>query len=214
MKRISVLGLVVAGLLLSSCQSAYYGTMEKFGVHKRDLLVDRVEDAKEAQEEAKDQFASAFEEFLAVSQVDLGDLKKTYDRLKSEFDKSESKAAAVRGKVDAIESVSKALFKEWEAELAEYSSAELRKTSGRQLEETREQASGLVEAMRAASAKMDPVLDAFRDQVLFLKHNLNAQAVAALSRTSIDLQGEVRELIRQMEASIAEADAFVSKMRQ
>ncbi|EDY80645.1 hypothetical protein VDG1235_261 [Verrucomicrobiia bacterium DG1235] len=200
-------------LLLCSCQSAYYGAMEKFGVHKRDILVDRVEEAREAQEEAKEQFESAFEEFLAVSEVDVAELKSTYDRLQSAFDESESKAKAVRGRIDAIEEVSKALFREWEQELEQYTSQELRAASASQLESTRDLSTNLIRAMNSAAAKMNPVLDAFRDQVLFLKHNLNAQAIAALNKTSIALREEVEVLIRQMEASIEEANAFVAQMR-
>lgn len=207
------LSLTLLCLLLCSCQSAYYGTMEKFGIHKRDILVDRVEDAREAQEEAKEQFESAFDAFLAVSEVELGDLKTTYDRLKAAFDGSESKAKSVRSRIVAIEEVSQALFEEWEGELAAYTSSELRRASGEQLEVTRDQCQDLIVAMNSAAAKMDPVLDAFRDQVLFLKHNLNAQAVAALSRTSLALREEVGLLIKQMEASIDEANAFVLQMR-
>lgn len=206
--------MVVGCLLLCSCQSAYYGAMEKFGVHKRDILVDRVEEARESQEEAKEQFESAFEAFLSVSKVDLGQLKETYDRLKRQFDESEAKAADVRDRIDAIEDVSKALFKEWENELGEYTSPALRAASEEQLESTRVQAEGLVRAMRLAASKMDPVLNAFRDQVLYLKHNLNAQAIAALNRTSLELRDEVESLIREMESSIAEANAFVTQMRK
>lgn len=206
--------LVVLGCLgLVGCQSAYYGTMEKFGVHKRDILVDRVEEASEAQEEAKEQFASAFEEFLAVSEVDVSELKGTYDRLNGELQESEKRAKAVRSKIDAIDSVSKALFEEWEDELAQYSSPELRKFSEEKLTTTRALAEKLIGAMNGAAEKMDPVLSAFRDQVLFLKHNLNAQAIAALNKTSLALRDEVEVLIQQMEASIAEANSFVAQMR-
>lgn len=200
-------------LLLCSCQSAYYGAMEKFGVHKRDILVDRVEEAREAQEDAKEQFESAFEEFLAVSEVDVGELKAVYDRLQAAFNESEAKAKSVRSRIDAIEDVSQALFKEWEGELGQYTSAELRAVSEGQLESTRELSKNLIQAMDSAATKMDPVLNAFRDQVLFLKHNLNAQAIAALNKTSLALREEVEVLIQQMEASIDEANSFVAQMR-
>ena len=205
--------LVLACLLLCSCQSAYYGTMEKFGVHKRDILVDRVEEGREAQEEAKEQFESTFEEFLAVSEVEVSELKSTYDRLNRAYNRSEERAKEVREKVEAIDDVAEALFEEWEEELEQYSSPELRRISEEQLEETRELAEKLIAAMNQAASRMDPVLTAFRDQTLFLKHNLNAQAIAALNKTSIALRDEVNVLIRQMEESIAEANAFVAQMR-
>ena len=55
--------LIATTLLMLGCQSAYYAAWEKLGVEKRDILVDRVEDAKDAQEQAQQQFASALEEF-------------------------------------------------------------------------------------------------------------------------------------------------------
>jgi hypothetical protein len=67
--------------------------------------------------------------------------------------------------------------------------------------------------MRAAAARMDPILGKFRDQVLFLKHNLNAQAIAGLTSTASNLQGDVSRLIEDMEKSIREADEFIRSMK-
>ena len=196
-------------LATASCRSAYYGTLEAFGVHKRDVLVDRVEEGRDAQQEAKEQFASALEAFRSVEDFDGGDLEKVYDRLKSEFDASEKRVAAVAGRIDSIETVAADLFEEWEGELREIKSADLRTRSEETLEQTRERYSGLIAAMKRAEAKMEPVLDVFRDHVLFLKHNLNAQAIASLESSLGSIETEVGSLIRDMEASIAEADAFI-----
>ena len=214
MKRSLLLALLAFSLAaLSGCQSVYYDAMEKMGSHKRDILVDRVEEAKEAQEDAKVQFASAFDEFLAVSQVDLGDLQSAYERIEDSFKRSERDANAVWDRIDAIKRVGKALFKEWEKELEQYSSLELRRSSEEQMRRTYSQYLKLITAMEGAASRMTPVLDAFRDQTLYLKHNLNAQAVAALDQTSLRLRDEVDLLIRQMSASIEEANAFIAQMR-
>ncbi|MBL4575943.1 MAG: DUF2959 domain-containing protein [Opitutaceae bacterium] len=199
--------------VLAGCQSAYYGTMETLGVHKRDILVDRVEEAKESQEEAKEQFANALEEFMAVTEFEGSDLRDVYDKLASSLEESEAKATAVRVRIDSIESVAGYLFEEWEAELDEYSNESLRRSSQRQLSSTKTRYDRLITVMRRAESRMDPVLDAFRDQVLFLKHNLNAQALASLGETSMKLQDEIGELIAQMEKSISEANSFIESMR-
>lgn len=211
-RAIAVL-LAIGAIAFSGCQSVYYEAMEKMGTHKRDILVDRVEEGKEAQEEARAQFSSAFDEFLAVSEVDLGDLKSAYERIQDSFDRSEKRAKAVRDRIDSIKSVSKALFKEWEAELGQYTNQELRQASEDQMNQTRILYLKLIGAMEEAAESMDPVLNAFRDQTLFLKHNLNAQAVAALNKTSLGLRDEVDLLIQQMSESIEEANAFIVKMR-
>ena len=51
MKKLTLLSapLFAVTMALSGCQSAYYSAMESVGVHKRDILVDRVEETKESQ---------------------------------------------------------------------------------------------------------------------------------------------------------------------
>jgi len=208
----SILTLCLAALLLPACQSAYYGTMEAFGIHKRDILVDRVEEARDDQTDAKEQFQSALDQFMAVVDVDGGDLEAKYNKLNRELERSEAAADAVRERIDSVESVGEALFKEWEAELEQYTNAELRASSERQMRETRRQFDQLLGAMNKAEAKMEPVLAAFRDHVLFLKHNLNARAIASLEGEVTTLESDVAQLVAEMQASIDEADAFISTM--
>ena len=199
-------------LLLAGCQKAYYGTMEKFGYAKREILVDRVEDARDAQTEAKDQFSSALEHFTEVVGFTGGDLEEKYEKLKDQFEDSESKAKAVSKRIKDVESVAKALFNEWEDELEEYSSDELKRSSQKKLDETNRKYEKLIAAMKRAEDKIEPVLNAFRDQVLFLKHNLNAQAISSLQDEVVSVSADVSVLIKEMEASIAEANEFISGM--
>ncbi len=206
--------LTVLCLPLASCNKVYYGTWEALGVHKRDIMVDRVQEARDDQEEAKEQFASALEKFSAMFEFEGGELEDKYKALKSELDDSESKAAAVKGRIDSVESVSEALFDEWTSELDQYSNADLRAASEKQLRQTRKKYDQMIAAMRKAESKMEPVLAAFRDQVLFLKHNLNARAIASIEGTAGELETDVARLIEEMEASIKEADEFIASMGQ
>ena len=209
--------LLVVVLSAAGCRStldaAYYRTMEAFGQEKRDILVNRVEDARESQEDAKEQFASALEEFSALVAFDGGDLEDLYDRLSRDFERSEARAEEVREHIGDVERVAGALFDEWEEELAAYSDPALRRTSAQKLDETRQRYDEMIQVMRRAEDKMDPVLNAFRDQVLFLKHNLNARAIASLETTAAELQSEVATLIEEMEASIDEANRFIDQMQ-
>jgi hypothetical protein len=208
-KRICIL----AGLvLLAGCEGAYYKTMETFGKHKRDILVDRVENARDAQEDAKKQFKSALEQFSTVVKVPASKLQDKYNQLKKELDNSESKAKDVSTRIADVESVAKALFKEWENELDQYTNKDLRRTSEQKLKQTQARCNQLIGAMKQAESKIAPVLSAFRDQVLFLKHNLNAQAVASLQGELVTIELNVASLIKEMDASIAEANKFINSM--
>jgi hypothetical protein len=207
-----VLGQLAAVLALAGCQSTYYKTMEVFGYHKREILVDRVEDARDSQEEAKEQFQSALEKFSAVVDFRGGELEEKYKQLKAELESSESKAKAVRKHIRSVEDVAEALFDEWEGELGQYTNESLRRSSEQKLGQTRQRYAQLIGAMQRAELRIEPVLSAFRDQVLFLKHNLNAQAVASLHDELVVVEAEIASLIKEMEASIAEADAFIEAM--
>ena len=76
-KVIKPIALMSMIAMLSACQSAYYAVWEKVGVEKRDILVDRVEDARESQQDAEEQFTSALEQFSALLQFDGGKLEET-----------------------------------------------------------------------------------------------------------------------------------------
>ncbi|MDG2166772.1 MAG: DUF2959 family protein [Opitutales bacterium] len=152
--------------------------MERMGIHKRDILVERVEEAQESQEDAKDQFADALEAFQATVTVDGGELQQAYDKLKVQYDYSVKSANDVRGRITAVKGVAEALFEEWESELGLYTNDSFRRTSEQQLHSTQKDYDKLILAMENAESKMSPVLTVFSDQVLFLKHNLNARAIA------------------------------------
>lgn len=195
-----------------ACQKAYYSTMEKFGVHKRDIMVDRVEKARDSQQDAKEQFQSALEKFSQVLNYKGGKLEDKYKTLQTEYEKSEAKASDVNDRINAVEDVSEALFDEWEDELDQYSNQTLKRDSERKLDRTRRQYEQLIKAMRKAEAKIAPVLKAFHDQVLYLKHNLNAQAIASLQSELVAIEYDIAVLIKEMEKSIGAADSFIKSM--
>ena len=207
------LAALIALLALGGCRSVYYSTMERFGVEKRDILADRVEDARDVQQETKEQFADALEEFSALIGFDGEELERLYRRLESRFQASERSAERIKERNDDVERVAKDLFREWEQELDQYQSESLRRQSEVQLNQTKDRYADLITRMRRAEAKIEPVLRAFRDQVLFLKHNLNAQAIASLENEASRVQTDVRDLIREMEAAIDEANIFLENIR-
>jgi len=211
-------GLLMVGTLSTGClgrlyDQIYYSARETLGDEKRDILVDRVVTARTEQQAAATQFRDALEEFRSVVTVRAGELEARYDNLNTEYNRCKERADKVASRVDAIEDVSEALFREWRNELDEYQNQDLRRRSERQLDDTRRQYDRMIDAMRRAEKSMDPVLAAFRDQVLFLKHNLNAAAIASLQGEFGALEGDINNLIAEMDASIAEADKFLARMQ-
>ncbi len=204
--------LLGAMLLLGACHSLYMSTMESLGYEKRELLVDEVIDGRDEQEQAKEQFQSALEAFKAVADFDGGELESVYNRLADELESCEDRAAAVDSQIGDIQDTADALFDEWRSELNQFTDASLRADSERMLKQTERSYDDLLSSMRKAADAMDPVLDAFRNQVLYLKHNLNAAAIASLEGRVVELESDIASLVADMEAAIAEADAFISTL--
>jgi len=211
MKHI-VLTLALCGLL-SGCQSAYYAAAEQVGYHKREILVDRVVDARDAQSDAEEQFQSAQEHLLTLINFDGGELQDVYEDLAAEYEASAAAAGEVGSRIDAIEDVADALFDEWSDELGEYSNARLRKDSERKLKETQRRYAGLIKTMRRSEERMQPVLSALKDNVLYLKHNLNAQAVAALKVEFGQIDKDIDVLIAEVRKAIASSDEFIESLK-
>ncbi len=200
-------------LLFVGCSSVQYSAMEQVGVYKRDILVDRVEDAQAAQQTAKEEVESAYEQFTRLVKVDGGDLEKTYRRLQSSVDDTQDSVEEVDERIAAIERVAEDLFDEWRDELGQYSNPSLRRSSEQQLRDTQARYQQMLASMKRARSRIDPVLHVFQDHVLFLKHNLNARALASLKNEVSRIEGKVDVLIRDMEEAIAEAGRFIATMQ-
>lgn len=213
-KIVLAIMLLVMPFGLSACDKAYMATMEKMGYAKRDILSSRVKSARDAQEDAKQEIQSTLEQFGQVVSYEGGDLETTYKKLNGELENSEDGARTVRKKIADVESVADALFSEWETELGQYSNADLRRKSQAKLTQTKNRYKEMLSAMKRAEQRIEPVLKPLRDQVLYLKHNLNARALAAIKGELVKVDAQVDQLVKDMNRSIAEADKFIQSMEK
>ena len=202
-----------AGLLgASACSRLYYASMEKLGKEKRDILVKRIIDGKKDNEEAREQIKTTLESFKELTGFDGGNLEKTYNKLNGEYEAAKGRADDVSNRIKSINQVAGDLFKEWAAEIEEMRDASLKTRSRAMLREAQQRHQHYMTAMHATERKMQPVIGAFHDQVLFLKHNLNARAINSLKSTLTKLDRDVELLVTDIERSMQESDAFVSSL--
>jgi len=186
---------------------------DTFYKEPRDILVDRVESARDVQVDTAKEFKTALEKFKEVTGFQGGDLEKTFNKLNAAFKDSEAAAEKVSNRVDRVVSAANTLLSEWRDELEQYHDPAIRQRANKQFDETRLHAEKMIAAMRNAEQKTEPVLAAFRDQVLFVKHNLNMQAISSLSQENQIIEEDVAALIREMEVSIAEAESFIRSLK-
>lgn len=206
--------IALAAIALAACDSIYYKTMKKFGWEKRDILVKKVVEARGAQADAQKEIKTTLERFKEIVDVDGGSLEDKYNKLNDALQRSEERARKVDDRIKAVRDVSSDLFKEWQNELGKYSDRRMRQESERELRATKARTETLIQAMARAQQRVEPVLKPLRDRVLFLKHNLNARAMGALSNELDSVTTEVDALIADLQKSVAEADAFLAEMDQ
>lgn len=211
MKRVTIWLLLVAPLICS-CNSIYFSALEKIGIEKRELFIKRIKSARDSQVEAKEQFKNALEEYRSVISVEGGDLERKYDQLSAVLETSEASAEEVKTKVIRVRDVAVSLFAEWKSELSDYTNQELRRDSEKKMEKAKLEYAAMMGSMKIASDRLEPALKPLRDNVLYLKHNLNAKAIMALNSEVIKVEEKVDVLIEELTRSIQDADEYVKRI--
>jgi len=196
----------------AACSSVYYGAWEKLGREKRDLLRRDVEAVKEEQQATGEQFQDALERLRAVYGSSGSDLERRYDALRAEARDAEERAGALRSRIQRARKTAEDLFDEWDDEIGTMHDATLKRRSREQLEATQRRWRGLDAAIGRSEKSMAPVLTRLDDQVLAMKHSLNAQALGTLEGEVGAIDRDVDALVADLRRSIAEADAFLAAL--
>lgn len=198
---------------LTGCQSTYYATMEQVGIHKREIMADRVEAASQAQQEAIQQFSSALNAMQSLTQFKGSELEELYNNIHTQYEDSEDAVKSVSKRIHAVKDVSEALFFEWKEELLLYSSPKLRSNSKAKLLKTQQNYQKMLNAMENAEKQMHLVLNTLRDNSLYLKHNLNATAIGALKNEFSELKLNIDLAIKNMKTAIAQSESFLVSLK-
>ena len=198
---------------LASCQVAYYAAMEQFGIETRDLLKKAVSAVRQDQKEAGKEFQDALTQLKALYGFNGGDLEKGYNKFKAEYEDCDWQAKTVSSRIKEMDRVARDLFREWEKEIGEISTPSLAADSRMKLSATRQRFQTLSTNLQAAESSMTPVLRQFHDQVLYLKHNLNAAAIRSLRTNADGIQADIQSLLVRLDQSMREADAFIGTLK-
>lgn len=210
--RCALVCMLCSLLIAAGCTRTYYKTMAAFGREKRDILISRVKDSKKEQQQAKEQIKTTMESFQELTGFQGGELEKNYKKLNSEYEKAEDSAKKLHDRIDSIDKVSSDLFKEWQKEIDGMNNRRLKQQSAEMLRQSRLKEASYIKSMRQTEARMTPVLSAFHDQVIFLKHNLNARAIGSLKGTSAKMSTDVDVLLTSLDGSMSQADALIQSL--
>lgn len=212
MRMSAILATLMSLAVIVGCQTTYYTVWEKLGKEKRHLLKDNVEKAQKEQEKASEEFKDALTRVKEIYGFQGGDLEAMYDKLNDDYEACVERAGSVEERIDKVEQIAADLFKEWKKEIDEMTNAKFKAKSRQALQTTKRRYARLNNVMVKAQSRMEPALRHLRDYVLYLKHNLNAQAIGALGQEVHDIEGEVEALIGDIAKSVKEAEDFLKTL--
>ncbi len=192
--------------------NAKYSAYEAVGFEKRDLFKREVSNVKEDQEDTGEAFKDALTRLKEIYNVDGGDLEKQHSKLKDSLDDAKEEAAELSARIRKVDEVANDLFEEWSEEISEIKTSDLRSKSTKQLTQTKRRYRELEEQLNRSEKKMAPVLAKLNDQVLFLKHNLNAKAIGGLKEEQGKIQADIKSLINEVNESTRQAEAFIETL--
>lgn len=191
---------------------AKYSAYEAVGFEKRDLFKREVSNVKEDQEDTGEAFKDALTRLKEIYNVDGGDLEKQHSKLKDSLDDAKEEAAELSARIRKVDEVANDLFAEWSEEISEIKTSDLRSKSTKQLTQTKRRYRELEQQLNRSEKKMAPVLAKLNDQVLFLKHNLNAKAIGGLKEEQGKIQADIKSLINEVNESTRQAEAFIETL--
>lgn len=210
----SVAVLALFGLLFTAgCRSMYNATMENvFGYEKRELFKKSVTALQTDQKEAQAEFKDALTRLKELYGFQGGELESIYGKVKRSYERCDGEAKDVHKRIENMEDLARSMFSEWEKEIQQYTNPNLAASSREQLRLTKDRYAQLSRTVREAESSMQPVLAQLKDNVLYLKHNLNASAIGSLQGEAANIQKQIEELLTRMNASIAESDQFIQSL--
>jgi hypothetical protein len=205
--------MAMSALGLVGCKSSptYVKAMDVVGFEKREMLKERLQEARDSQVEAKQQLQTALYTLRRFESVPAAEVSDFHDDLKGEVDKAKEEIDDLNGDIAAVETVAKEMFTDWEDELASYESAELRQKSAEELRETRRNYSTMIEQLRETQRKLSAVVPALEDQVLYVEHSINAGEKPAESDKLDDVREQISTLIEELEGSIDRTQRFIEE---
>lgn len=201
-----------AGKIEEGIKDAKYGAYEMIGYEKRDLFKKEVKSVKNNQEDSQEAFEDALERLQKFYAFKGGRIEKEYNKLKNSYENSLEESHDLSNSIQKLDTVAHDLFIEWKKEIKEITSPDLRKKSSAKLNETRKKYKILYDALKNSEKRMSPLLVKIKDQVLYLKHNLNAGAIEGLRNEGERIQKDIEKLIGEMKDANKEADKFIKTL--
>ncbi len=201
-------------LLLSGCASTYLSVWETLGFQRRDLLVARVENAREGADASVAAFERVLDDMMPIAMRDAPVADTRFAALDAAFRDAQDSARRLSSEIEQVETVSQGLFLEWESELAKSRDSDHKRNEQRELATSRQAYNTLIGQFRSAEVGFSPTLNTVRDSIRVLQRNRAEPRSQEDRNALLSLRGDVDRLASELRRAIAVANDFVRRFER
>jgi ElaB/YqjD/DUF883 family membrane-anchored ribosome-binding protein len=172
------------------------------------------EDAKEAVEEVVEHIAKMLEGYNAIIDGSAKNPQSSYKKLNGDLKGTEKLIGDADKKLAAMNKNAEKFFAAWEADLASFSSEDMKAKSQKRLDAGRERYASLGEVLGQAGAAFDPLVKNLTDQILYLGRDLSPEAIADLQDEAASLNEMADEVSTKVKQLLDDAGDPESPMEE
>lgn len=199
---VALLPLLLVGV--GACSTMYYAAMSQLGWAKADLLANRVQQSRDAMDQARIQLADALPDFEKARSASGGDHAVRAEALQASLGDAQENATLIGKRRAAVENAADTLFGEWQHEIASATDAAQRARRQQRYDEFRAPYDRLLDAMRGAEASLPPVLAAMQAEVAALRAAPGAAASPGIPAADAD------QAMRTLQLAVALANQYIT----
>jgi len=203
----------VSGIALIIFGTIGVGSAQDEGVKQVEQLIKKANAGVESINDTKLQLQKTMEAYNAVLAPDVKDRRDAYKKLQKEVATTEKKRAMVSTRNGEMNVEAGRLFKNWEGSTAAIQDPELRQRSQQRLGQAKARYSEIETNGQGAARLYTPFMKALQDQVTYLGHDLNPEAVATLKPEADKLNAQAKELYSAIDKTTAAANNNISQLR-
>ena len=203
----------VSGIALIIFGTIGVGSAQDEGVKQVEQLIKKANAGVESINDTKLQLQKTMEAYNAVLAPDVKDRRDAYKKLQKEVATTEKKRAMVSTRNGEMNVEAGRLFKNWEGSTAAIQDPALRQRSQERLAVAKKRYSEIQANGQGAASLYTPFMKALQDQVTYLGHDLNPEAVATLKPEADKLNAQAKELYSAIDKTTAAANNNISQLR-
>ena len=192
--------------LVTGCQSSG----KAVGIRQVDDLLGRIERVHLEAELSRERAHSVMDGLRAVVAIESAeDVVETFATFSEALKDSEEQSYRLRAAIGPMKASADAVFERWSADLAEFSSVEMRRRSQARMDDTRARYEAIVAAVGPAVTSYEVLNSGLRDLSLFLGHDLNTTAIQTVGREVQILVDDAMDLNQKLQGVLVSCRDYV-----